>query len=141
MSRIFSRPIQGAIYSPGFIQNVLHRLLQPLPKSVEFKISAGWWQQRWRWGTFLIKGATPPWAQVCARRRLCGRSPAVPSRKVAPQKYASSKMVTLGGCEASCVASEDYTIDQVLTLGGPDGQPTLIFLLIKSSSGPKYQSV
>ena len=29
---------------------------------------------------FLIKGATPPWAWVC------GRSPAVPSRKVAPQK-------------------------------------------------------
>ena len=24
------------------------------------------------------------------------------------------------GCEASCVASEDYTIDQVRTLGGPD---------------------
>ena len=34
---------------------------------------------------FLNKGATPAWA------RVCGRSPAVPSRKVAPQKYASSK--------------------------------------------------
>ena len=29
---------------------------------------------------FLNKGATPAWA------RVCGRSPAVPSRKVAPQK-------------------------------------------------------
>ena len=26
----------------------------------------------------------------------------------------------IGGCEASCVASEDYTIDQVRTLGRPD---------------------
>ena len=29
---------------------------------------------------FLNKGATPAWT------RVCGRSPAVPSRKVAPQK-------------------------------------------------------
>ena len=34
---------------------------------------------------FLNKGATPPWA------RVCGRSPAVPSLKVAPQKCTSSK--------------------------------------------------
>ena len=34
----------------------------------------------WLLGAFLNKGATPPWA------RVCGRSPAVPSRKVAPQK-------------------------------------------------------
>ena len=26
----------------------------------------------------------------------------------------------IGGCMASCVVSEDYTIDQVRTLGGPD---------------------
>ena len=26
----------------------------------------------------------------------------------------------IGGCVASCVASEDYTIDQLRTLGGPD---------------------
>ena len=26
----------------------------------------------------------------------------------------------IGGCVAGCVASEDYTIDQVRTLGGPD---------------------
>ena len=33
-----------------------------------------------RTGSFLNEGATPAWA------RVCGRSPAVPSRKVAPQK-------------------------------------------------------
>ena len=36
-------------------------------------------------GAFLNKGATPAWA------RVCGRSPAVPSLKVAPQKCTSSK--------------------------------------------------
>ena len=39
----------------------------------------------WHLGAFLNKGATPAWA------RVCGRSPAVPSLKVAPQKCTSSK--------------------------------------------------
>ena len=43
----------------------------------------------------------------------------------------------------SHVVIEDSIIDQVLTLGGPDLRPprikTLIFLLLKSTSGLKYQ--
>ena len=126
-------------WTPSFALRALHKALHRW-LNFEVPIGRGIILDQ----AFLNKGATPAWA------RVCGRSPAVPSRKVAPQKYASSKWWHWGVRGKLCgewglhywpgahsgrtrshlllgdvamtshVVIEDSTIDQVRTLGRPD---------------------